>query len=106
MLTHPVNTTQVAYEKIVDTSFTFSPLLAPDQVCKHCVKDNFDGKLQCFILFCQFPHPTDLERLYQIEHPQIVSQFDEVNKREEDSKGSWISKLWLKSQGVEIFMCF
>jgi hypothetical protein len=35
---------QASYQEIVETSFTFSPLLSPDQVCQDCVKDNFDGK--------------------------------------------------------------
>jgi ubiquitin carboxyl-terminal hydrolase 48 len=46
---------------------------------------------------------SKLERLYQIEHPQIVAQFDEVNKMEEDSKGYWISKPWLKGLEFEAY---
>jgi hypothetical protein len=47
-------------------------------------------------------HHFDLERLYQIEHPQIVAQFDEVNEMEQDSSGYWISKPWLKGRWLEI----
>jgi len=46
---------------------------------------------------------SKLERLYQIEHPQIVAQFDEVNKMEEDSKGYWVSKPWFKGLEFEAY---
>lgn len=36
------------------------------------------------------------ERLYQIEHPRVVSLFDEVSPLEEGEFGYWISKAWLK----------
>ena len=36
------------------------------------------------------------ERLYQMEHPRIVSRFDEVSYVDEDEFGYWISKPWLK----------
>lgn len=38
------------------------------------------------------------ERLYQIEHPRIVSQFDEVCDPETEREGFWISKAWLKGK--------
>jgi hypothetical protein len=81
-------------------SFIFSPLLYSDQVCEDCVKDHFDGNLQCSILLAVLT-PVQ-ERLYQIEHPQIVVQFDEVNNIEENSGGYWISKPWLKGLAVEV----
>lgn len=36
------------------------------------------------------------ERLYQIEHPRLVSQFDQISDVMLDCKGYWISKPWLK----------
>ena len=36
------------------------------------------------------------ERLYQIEHPRLVAQFDEVCDVQQGESGYWISKAWLK----------
>lgn len=36
------------------------------------------------------------ERLYQIEHPRLVNQFDEIFEPGLDDIGYWISKSWLK----------
>ena len=38
------------------------------------------------------------EKLYQIEHPRLVSRFDEVAAVEDDEDGYWISKAWLKGR--------
>ncbi|KII88369.1 hypothetical protein PLICRDRAFT_92113 [Plicaturopsis crispa FD-325 SS-3] len=54
------------------------PCKSPEEVCEICVADIFK------------------ERLYQIQHPQTVARFDEVNTVEEGSPGYWISKEWLK----------
>ena len=40
------------------------------------------------------------ERLYQIEHPRVVSLFDEVSPLDEGDFGYWISKTWLKGAYV------
>jgi hypothetical protein len=37
-----------------------------------------------------------LERLYRIEHPRLVSQFDQLCDGEQEDPGFWISKQWLK----------
>lgn len=36
------------------------------------------------------------ERLYQIEHPRLVNQFDQISEVMLDCKGYWISKSWFK----------
>lgn len=36
------------------------------------------------------------ERLYQIEHPRLVSLFDEVSAVDENEPAYWISTKWLK----------
>ncbi|KIJ69021.1 hypothetical protein HYDPIDRAFT_178940 [Hydnomerulius pinastri MD-312] len=51
---------------------------SPQDVCETCVRESFE------------------ERLYQIEHPRIVAQFDEVCDVGQDEPGYWISKAWLK----------
>jgi len=39
---------------------------------------------------------TSTERLYQIEHPRLVAQFDAVCDDSPDEPGFWLSKVWLK----------
>ena len=43
---------------------------------------------------CAFTLPA--EKLYQVEHPRLVSQFDDVVALESDGVGYYISKAWLK----------
>ncbi|KAF8843558.1 cysteine proteinase [Paxillus ammoniavirescens] len=68
-----------AYEKFAaredcDIGLVRSPL----DVCEICVREPF------------------IERLYQIEHPRLVAQFDEVCDVEQGEPGHWLSKAWLK----------
>jgi hypothetical protein len=42
------------------------------------------------------PDEPRAERLYQIEHPRMVSLFDDICPVTEDQRGYWISKHWLK----------
>lgn len=37
-----------------------------------------------------------IERLYQINHPRIVTRFDQILEVPVNNKGYWISKMWLK----------
>ena len=46
------------------------------------------------------PH-VSAEKLYQVEHPRLVSQFDDVVSLEGDEHGYYISKAWLKAKGLE-----
>lgn len=39
-------------------------------------------------------------KLYQIEHPRLVSRFDEVAAVADDEDGFHISKAWLKGNSV------
>ena len=43
------------------------------------------------------PHAS-AEKLYQVEHPRLVSQFDDVVSLEGDEHGYYISKAWLKGK--------
>ena len=73
------------------------PPLNTADVCPTCVERMFKG------MFAPSP-PLDLaptylphtEKLYQTEHPRLVSRFDEVALVEEDEDGYHISKAWLK----------
>ncbi|KIK57675.1 hypothetical protein GYMLUDRAFT_75287 [Collybiopsis luxurians FD-317 M1] len=73
-----------AYDKIIErTNCVFKPALSSDDVCLQCVNAAFK------------------ERLYQIEHPRLVSQFNDKASPGEDQSGYWISKAWLKDWGLQ-----
>lgn len=36
------------------------------------------------------------EKMYTMEHPQIVAEFNEICNPKSESVGFWISKEWLK----------
>ncbi|KAF8077825.1 hypothetical protein FPV67DRAFT_1557276 [Lyophyllum atratum] len=68
-----------AYLDIVkDTGWKFEPSLVVDDICGRCVRHSFQ------------------ERLYQIEHPRLVAQFDQISGVAFDCTGFWISKPWVK----------
>ncbi|TFK42426.1 hypothetical protein BDQ12DRAFT_644097 [Crucibulum laeve] len=68
-----------AYNKIENnTNCVFNPVLQPSDVCRICTETTFR------------------ERLYEIEHPRLVKQFDEVSYVDEASHGYWISKKWVR----------
>lgn len=51
-------------------------------------------------LTTRVPVSISAEKLYQVEHPRLVSQFDDVVAPESDDKaGYYISKGWLKGDG-------
>ncbi|KAI4525001.1 hypothetical protein K525DRAFT_261907 [Schizophyllum commune Loenen D] len=82
---HPSNSTAMkcirkdAYDKIVaHTKCVFEPLVTPQDVCRQCVEVIFR------------------DRLYQVEHPRLVSQFDDIAEVSEGQPGYWISKPWVK----------
>ena len=53
--------------------------------------------IQKTCVVCRNAHvATPTEKLYQIEHPRLVTLFDEVSHVEEGERGYWISKAWLK----------
>ncbi|KAL7283349.1 hypothetical protein ACG7TL_002778 [Trametes sanguinea] len=55
-----------------------TPRLTPADVCSDCVERLFK------------------EKLYQIEHPRLVSRFDDVAGLDDHDYGYYISKAWLK----------
>lgn len=70
---------RTAYQKMVElTGCRFEPLLTPQDVCQECV------------------HMEFRERLYMIEHPKLVQEFDEVSEVDESTEGYWVSKKWIK----------
>lgn len=38
------------------------------------------------------------EKLYQLEHPRLVAEFNEICATETENEGYWISKAWLKGK--------
>ncbi|KAL1710109.1 hypothetical protein EV121DRAFT_252295 [Schizophyllum commune] len=82
---HPSNSTAMkrirkdAYDKIAaETKCVFEPLVTTQDVCRQCVEGIFK------------------DRLYQVEHPRLVSQFDDIAEVPEGQPGYWISKPWVK----------
>ncbi|KAG8217868.1 hypothetical protein J3R82DRAFT_6034 [Butyriboletus roseoflavus] len=71
-----------AYEKL-SLREDIGPVRSPQQVCEICVEEFFT------------------ERLYQIEHPRSVAQFDEMCDVQQGESGYWISKAWLKGWRVQ-----
>ncbi|KAG6376492.1 hypothetical protein JVT61DRAFT_2485 [Boletus reticuloceps] len=59
------------------------PVRCPQEVCEICVEESFT------------------ERFYQIEHPRLVAQFDEICDVQQAEPGYWISKAWLKGWRVQ-----
>ncbi|KAI9064377.1 cysteine proteinase [Trametes sanguinea] len=55
-----------------------TPRLTPADVCPDCVERLFK------------------EKLYQIEHPRLVSRFHDIAGLDDDEDGYYISKAWLK----------
>ncbi|KAL4067914.1 hypothetical protein J3A83DRAFT_4097639 [Scleroderma citrinum] len=67
-----------AYGRITCDGFDSHPVRSPSDVCEVCVRESF------------------MERLYQIQHPRTVAQFDKVCDVKADEVGFWLSKAWLK----------
>lgn len=68
-----------AYSQLVSRDgFDNSSVRSPTDVCETCVKELFT------------------ERLYQIQHPRIVAEFDNVCDVKPSEAGFWLSKAWLK----------
>ncbi|KAF5330471.1 hypothetical protein D9619_005916 [Psilocybe cf. subviscida] len=57
---------------------TFRPLLDQSSVCVGCISSMFE------------------EKLYAIEHPKFVEQFENISFCAEEEEGYWISKKWLR----------
>jgi len=85
---------QKAYEKL-SLREDVGPVRSPEDVCEICVKESFTGELHSHLA----PRQLTLvfaERLYQIQHPRSVAQFDEMCDVQQGEPGYWISKAWLK----------
>lgn len=67
------------YDEIVKNTYClFDPTPTPSDVCEECVATIFR------------------ERLYQVQHPALVRDFDRISDIPEHCEGFWISKKWLK----------
>lgn len=70
---------ETAHVDIINlTRCIFDPVLSPQEVCRSCVESQFK------------------ERLYQLEHPRLVSEFDHAAILRNENVGYWISKKWLR----------
>ncbi|KAI6045712.1 hypothetical protein EDC04DRAFT_2877115 [Pisolithus marmoratus] len=68
-----------AYSRLISCDgFDNNSTRSPTDVCETCVKELFT------------------ERLYQIQHPRMVAEFDRVCDVKPDDTGFWLSKAWLK----------
>jgi ubiquitin carboxyl-terminal hydrolase 48 len=75
------------------------PSLSPLDVCRQCVCFEFKGINHVPILLsCKLT--SKIERLYNIEHPRLVREFDEISEMKGNAPQFWISKRWLK--GIKI----
>jgi len=82
------------------TGCSNEPLLSPHDVCRKCVLVEFRGDYHCFLTALHRSWWCT-ERLYAIEHPKLVQEFDEVSETNADTEGYWVSKQWIK--GMEWF---
>ncbi|EKM55145.1 uncharacterized protein PHACADRAFT_94093 [Phanerochaete carnosa HHB-10118-sp] len=68
-----------AYDRMsTEGHCNFEPSFSPADVCPECVEEGFR------------------DRIYSVEHPRLVSVFDEVAPVNEGDSAFWISKPWLK----------
>ncbi|EJD02420.1 cysteine proteinase [Fomitiporia mediterranea MF3/22] len=67
-----------ARDKIVKDGTRLLPELTVDNVCRLCVENEF------------------AEKLYQMEHPRLVAEFNEISSTATENEGFWISKTWFK----------
>ncbi|TFK30135.1 cysteine proteinase [Coprinopsis marcescibilis] len=71
--------TRDSHETIArETQCQFIPFLKTSDICEQCILSTFK------------------ERLYAIQHPRTVKDFELVQEAEDDESGYWISKPWLK----------
>jgi hypothetical protein len=71
------------------------PSFSSLDVCRRCVCFEFKGICYAFtFLSCNLTGKK--ERLYSLEHPRLVREFDEISEVKGDVPGFWISKRWLK----------
>ena len=85
---------QKAYEKL-SLRDDIGPVRSPQGICEICVQESFTGTSRSHVAPCQL-NLAFTERLYQIEHPRLVAQFDEMCDVQQGEPGYWISKTWLK----------
>lgn len=55
-------------------------------------------QVQSFQIKLQRALMVPAEKLYQLEHPRLVAEFNEICATETENEGYWISKAWLKGK--------
>jgi ubiquitin carboxyl-terminal hydrolase 48 len=91
---------QTAREKILSYGCEIVPLLTTEDVCRTCVTRTFEGTGATFMsMFLPADLSLKLDKLYQINHPLLVANFDEACEVE-GRNGFWISKPWLKGKAI------
>jgi hypothetical protein len=90
---------QDAYQKMVElTGCNYESPPSAEDVCQDCVLLEFQGIRRCSLSTSSLPYYCLKGRLYNLEHPKLVKEFDEVSELKGDARGYWISKKWLKGQ--------
>lgn len=86
---------QEAYERIACDGFDGHSVRSPEDVCEICVRESFMGNVVHHVFLFR-NSLYSIERLYQIQHPRMVAQFDKVCDVKADEVGFWLSKAWLR----------
>jgi hypothetical protein len=97
---------QSAWNEIGHYFHDAAPLWADiNDVCSQCVADKFSGWLlkisSCFML----NSISYVARLFEMQHPRLVNEFDQVCSAEDEEPEFWISREWLKGTDM-IFIKF
>ncbi len=80
--------------ELTGCKYEFPP--SAEDVCQDCVLLEFQGNRRCGVSVFSLFHFYSQERLYNMEHPKLVKEFDEISEVEDSALGYWISKKWLK----------
>ena len=80
-----------------------TPELNSRDVCIKCVEDIFSGDSPLFRtrFMCANSAHFFLERLYALEHPGKVEEFDQLNEMDGSGGSVFISRPWLKGNWLE-----
>ena len=93
--------TDLAFQSAADRILSedecqFTPSLGSSDVCEECVRALFIGNCGTTLTTPAILMQSLTEKLYQLEHPRLVTLFDDVCQVDEGDFAYWISKNWLK----------
>ena len=83
-------------DKLLEYGFTLEPKLTKETICRTCVERKFTGEFLFILIKNEIK--SIKEKLYQIEHPKLVAEFNSVCNTDGDGEGYWISKQWVKGE--------